>query len=106
MAHDVQNVNSTLRTNHKYHKIRVFYCNKTDFVRLGHICVQYSYAIIVDLILMAMDQEDIEHWKEPAVQISLGILPYYQLLDKYISIKCMYSMHNFLYSYDPILQLL
>ena len=33
------------------------------------ICVQYSHAT-VDLILMAVDQQDIEYWKEPAVQIS------------------------------------
>ena len=29
------------------------------------VCVQYSHAT-VDLILMAVDQKDIEHWKEPA----------------------------------------
>ena len=40
-----------------------------DIIITYSICVQYSY-ITVDLILMAVDQKDIEHWKEPAVQVS------------------------------------
>ena len=67
------------------------------------IYVQYSYAT-VDWILMAVNKKDIEHWKEPAVQMSSGVLPYYpplhtiQTINKpHISIKLMNSMH-------PILQ--
>ena len=40
-----------------------------DITITYRICVQYSHAT-VDLLLMAVDQKDIEHWKEPAVQIS------------------------------------
>ena len=36
-----------------------------DITITHSICVQYSYAT-VDLILMAVAQEDIEHWKETA----------------------------------------
>ena len=74
--------------------------------------MQYSHATVDSLILMAVDQKDIEHWKEPAVQVSWGILPFYPLLDtietiskQHISIKHMNFMHNtqqFLYSYDSI----
>ena len=75
--------------------------------------MQYSHAT-VDLILMAVNQKDIEHWKEPAVQMSWGILPYHLPIDTIetisklnVPIKHMNSMHNiqqFLYLYDPILQ--
>ena len=36
------------------------------------MCVQYDHAT-VDLILMAVNQKDIECWREPAVHISYGI---------------------------------
>ena len=43
------------------------------------LCVQYSHATLV-LILMAVDQKDIEHCKDPVVQI---FYPITQLLIQY-----------------------
>ena len=78
-------------------KISYSYC---DITITYSTCVQYSHAT-VDLILMAVDQKDVEHWKEPAVHTSWGILPYYPPLDteqtiskSHISIKHMNFMHK------------
>ena len=60
----------------------LFYC---DITTTYSVFVEYIHAT-VDLILMAVDQKDIQHWKEPAV---------HSYILKHIALTIKFIFHNY-----------